>query len=364
MIVSSLVLVTGFVPISSYAQEEHSDEEEIEISLTQEQINAAGITTAKLVLTKINDSLFATGEVRANDYASSIITPRISSIIIERHTRMGDRVDLGQPLLTLFSVDLASTQARFINVSQEWKRVQNLGSDIVAAKRFIQAETDYRELIALLKAYGMSDEEISVLYNSGDLQKPGEYDLYSSQMGTVASDDFIEGALVEPGTVLFKLINEDTVWIESAVSSGQFDDAFGANSAIIKVDDFEAEARVVNAEEIVDEETRRRKIRLIVDNKDHKLHPGQFVAVEFLTTGEEDGFSVPKQAVLRSADGDWQLFIQDDDGGFLPREVEILRSSGNQYVVSDVKEGESVVITGAFFIQSELAKSGFSVHNH
>lgn len=369
-----LALVLAFALILpseiSYSQDVHADEEEahddeeIEIAFTQEQISAAGITTIKLCLDKVTESISATGEVRANDYASSIITPRIPSIIIERHARMGDRVDINQPLLTLFSVEMASAQAKFINVSREWQRVQNLGSDIVSAKRYLQAETDYLQLLAELKSYGMSAEDINRLYETSELSKPGEYDLYSSQVATIASDDFLVGALVEPGTVLFKLIDEDTVWIESAVSLGQFDQAFGASRAIIGVDDYMAEARVLIADEIVDEETRRRKIRLVVENKDHNLHPGQFVNVEFLIPGEEDGYLVPKEAVLRSADGDWQLFVQDDDGGFLPREVEILKSSGDRYVVSNVNDGETVVVTGAFFIQSELAKSGFSVHNH
>lgn len=354
---------------SSISQEVHNDdeahnEEEIEVSLTQEQIAAAGITTVKLRLDRITESIAATGEVRANDYASSIITPRIPSIIIERHARLGDRVDVNQPLITLFSVEMANAQAKFINVSREWQRVKNLGSDIVSAKRYLQAETDYLQLLAQLKSYGMSAEDINRLYETSELNKPGEYDLYSSQAATIASDDFLSGALVEPGTILFKLINEDTVWIESAISLGQFDQAFTSSRATIEVGDYIAEARVLIADEIVDEETRRRKIRMIVENEDHNLHPGQFVNVKFLMPGEEKGYSVPKEAVLRSADGDWQLFIQDQDGGFIPREVRILKSTGDRYVISDVNEGETVVVTGAFFIQSELAKSGFSVHNH
>lgn len=354
---------------TSFSQEAHSDEEnhneeEIEVSLTNEQIKAAGITTIKFKLGKVSESIAATGEVRANDYASSIITPRIPSIIIERHARLGDRVEVNQPLITLFSVEMASAQAKFINVSREWQRVKNLGSDIVSAKRYLQVETDYLQLLAQLKSYGMSTEDIDKLYKTSLLNKPGEYALYSTQTATIASDDFLVGAMVEPGTVLFKLINEDTVWIESAVSLGQFEQAFKSNRAVIEVGNYMAEARILVADEFVDEETRRRKIRLAVENEEHILHPGQFVNVEFLISGNEEGYSVPREAVLRSADGDWQLFIQDEDGGFLPREVEILKISGDQYVVSNVNEGETVVVTGAFFIQSELAKSGFSVHNH
>ena len=67
--------------------------------------------------------------------------------------------------------------------------------------------------------------------------------------------------------------------------SSQFEDAFNATRAIIKIDEFIGEARVISAGETVDEATRRRNIRLIIDNTDHKLHPGQFVDVEFLSPG-------------------------------------------------------------------------------
>ncbi|MBL4603794.1 MAG: efflux RND transporter periplasmic adaptor subunit [Emcibacteraceae bacterium] len=370
LILSGLIIAisSNIIPYANFnvalAQEEVHEEGEEEIILTAEQILSAGITTKTMMLDSIEKSLQTTGEVKANEYESVLITPRISSIVIDRHSRLGERVNKGQLLITLFSVEMASSQSKFINASQEWDRVKELGRDIVSAKRFVQAETDYREILARLMAYGMSNSDIDKLYKTSTLDKPGEYELYASKSGTISSDDFLIGAMVDAGTILFKIINEETVWIESPLPSSQFEDAFNATRAIIKIDEFVGEARVISAGETVDEATRRRNIRLIIENADHKLHPGQFVDVEFLSPGSNQGLIVPKDAVLRSSDGDWLLFVQDEDGGFLPREVEILNSSGDQYEVSGVVVGESIVITGAFFIQSELAKSGFSVHNH
>ena len=118
--------------------------------LTAEQILSAGITTKTMTLNSIEKSLQTTGEVKANEYESVLITPRISSIVIDRHSRLGERVNKGKLLITLFSVEMASAQSKFINASQEWGRVKELGRDIVSAKRFVQAETDYREVLAKL----------------------------------------------------------------------------------------------------------------------------------------------------------------------------------------------------------------------
>lgn len=355
-----LILNTSTI---TYAQEKTA-EEEIEISLTAEQITSAEITTQNLTLSRVEESLNTTGEVLSNAYASSLVTPRIPSIVVNRHAKLGEQVEKGQLLATLFSLDMANTQSLFINVSQEWDRIRKLSRDIITVKRYNQAETEYQKILAQLIAYGMSDADVDTLYKTGDLKKPGEYEVYALQSGTVTSDDFLVGALIDPGTVLFKLIDEKFVWIESAVPSSQFDLAFEATKAIIRLDDFIGEARIISAAETIDEATRRRNIRLSIENQNHKLHPGQFVDVEFLSLSTSQGFLVPKTAVLRSSDGDWTLFIQDADGGFLPREVDILKSVGEQYVIAGVNEGENIVITGAFFIQSELAKSGFSVHNH
>jgi hypothetical protein len=58
------------------------------------------------------------------------------------------------------------------------------------------------------------------------------------------------------------------------------------------------------------------------------------------------------------------IYLQDEDGDFKPREISIVRAIGDNYLISGVNIGERAVINGAFFIHSEFAKSGFSVHNH
>ncbi|MDX2457865.1 MAG: efflux RND transporter periplasmic adaptor subunit, partial [Gammaproteobacteria bacterium] len=78
----------------------------------------------------------------------------------------------------------------------------------------------------------------------------------------------------------------------------------------------------------------------------------------------EGVLAVPNDAVLRSMDGDWQVFVEHEDGEFEPREVEVIRTTAAFAVIGGVETGTRVVTQGAFFMQSELAKSGFDIHNH
>ncbi|MEA2094447.1 MAG: efflux RND transporter periplasmic adaptor subunit, partial [Pseudomonadota bacterium] len=63
-------------------------------------------------------------------------------------------------------------------------------------------------------------------------------------------------------------------------------------------------------------------------------------------------------------DGDWQVFVEHDPGEFEPREVEVIRTTAELTVIGGLEPGTRVVTRGAFFLQSELAKSGFEIHNH
>jgi cobalt-zinc-cadmium efflux system membrane fusion protein len=105
-------------------------------------------------------------------------------------------------------------------------------------------------------------------------------------------------------------------------------------------------------------------VRIEVPNPEDRLHPGLFVEVRIASGMSEQILAVPEEAVMRSADGDWQVFVEHEPGEFEPREVEVLRTSAGQAVIEGVAPGTRVVIQGAFFLQSELAKSGFDIHDH
>ena len=124
-------------------------------------------------------------------------------------------------------------------------------------------------------------------------------------------------------------------------------------------------AKVAQISHTLDESTRTTSIRLDVENQNDMLHPGQFVTAEIETSASEQALNVPEAAVLRSADGDWEVYVeQDEEGEFKAVEIKLVRVTGGIAIIEGLKVGTPVVTQGAFFVQSELAKSGFEVHNH
>jgi hypothetical protein len=90
-----------------------------------------------------------------------------------------------------------------------------------------------------------------------------------------------------------------------------------------------------------------------------------FVDVSVLIGAGEPVLALPESAVLRGPDGDWLVFVAGDEpGAFAPEAVELVRSAAGLAVIRGLPAGTEVVTRGAFFLQSELAKSGFDVHQH
>ncbi|MCD8531743.1 MAG: efflux RND transporter periplasmic adaptor subunit [Saccharospirillaceae bacterium] len=104
-------------------QNEHNDSES-SVRLSAEQRQQAGIISRIIPAEKADIPLRAPAEIRANGYRSFVVSPRVDSVVITRHVALGDHVQPGQPLLTLFSEGVASAQAELRSARSEWLRVK------------------------------------------------------------------------------------------------------------------------------------------------------------------------------------------------------------------------------------------------
>ena len=333
--------------------------------LNDEQRRMAGIETMIVRIAPVGEVITAPGEVMLNAYRTTNVTPRVAAQVTRRHVRLGDHVQKGQPLVTLSSVEMAEAQGKLMGADIEWRRVKKLGRKVVSEKRFVSAQIAQQQAIARVRAFGMTERQIDSLLTSGKASSAiGEFKLLAVQDGTVISDDFVVGELIEPGHLLFKISDESLLWVEARLTPHDSSSIVLGALARIKADDVWLTGKVVQARHTLDETTRTLAVHIEVPNPEDQLHPGQFVTAVIEAGGEQSGIIVPLAAVMRSPDGDWQVFIEAAPGRFEAKEIEVLRTVGDRMVIEGLDEGVSIVSKGAFFIQSEIAKSGFSVHNH
>ncbi len=350
---------------SKHEPHENNHDEENIVKLTPESITEAGIKVEILQPVTLEKEITAPGEVKLNSYLSSKVTPRITAQIVKRHAKLGDKVTAGQPLVTLSSVAVAQAIGELLTSHKEWKRVRQLGAKAVSAKRYNQAKIAYQQAKSKLIAYGITEQQIEEIYKQNSKLIPGEFQLVAPQDGVIISDNFIEGELIEPGRILFNIVNEDILWVESRLSPQQAENiSIGATAKILTPSGDWLPGKVIQKHHMLDEATRTIAVRIEVNNKDDKLHPGMFVETKITAGKGKNYLAVPVGAVLRDPDGEWVVFIQTEKGEFKPATVNIDKIIDNHAVIKGIAAGTPVVTAGAFFIQSELAKSGFAVHNH
>ncbi len=341
-------------------------EESGTVHLTPEQLKTAGIEVTRLALGNVTGTFTAPGEVMLNDYRTVKITPRIAAQIIERHARLGDIVEQDQPLVTLSSVEMAQAEGELLVADREWRRVKSLGRKVVSEKRYTEARVSRDQASAKVHAYGMSHDEITNLLDTKNkIAADGTFSLIATLKGRVLMDDFVVGERVEPGRVLMVIADESVMWVEARVRPADAARISSGNLATIQVGNRIFQAKVSQIHHTLDETTRTLAVRLDVKNDNDQLHPGMFVNVRIQTNTVIQALSVPESAVLRSPDGNWQVLVQQDEPGeFKAVEIEVKYVSDGKAVISGIEPGTPMVTQGAFFVQSELAKSGFEIHNH
>lgn len=344
----------------------HGDHEEAtDAELNETQRRMAGIETMVVRRQLLGEAVTAPGEVVLNAYRTTKVTPRIPAQVMKRLVRLGDQIKKGEPLVLLSSVEMAEAQGALLETNVELSRVKRLGRKVVSEKRFTSAQIAYQQAYAKVRAYGMTTTQIKRLLKQRDATKAtGEFALLSFQDGTVISDEFIVGELIEPGTVLFEISDESLLWVEARLTpEAAANIAIGA-AAKVSVGGRWLRGKVVQARHTLNPITRTLAMHVEVANPDDQIHPGQFVSVVIESSQKQSGIVVPVEAVLRSADGDWQLFVESVPGRFEPKEVEVLRTVGDRMLIQGIAEGITIVSKGAFFVQSEMAKGGFDPHNH
>jgi RND family efflux transporter MFP subunit len=344
------------------------EEESAGVKLTSSQLSLAEIETKPLSLQTLSYDIYAPGEIKANDYTSYLVSPRVDSIVLKRHVALGDHVEKDQVLVTLFSESVAEAQASYYVANAEWQRVQKLGRKAVGDRRYVEAQADFESDYARLSAFGLSTAAIKTLTKSR-MKKLGEYTLNAEIAGAVLSDNFRQGQHFASGDTLIELTNEQTLWVEARLAPTMRLYIPVGSAAQVVIGDTIYTANVTQKAHTIDPITRTRIVRLQVENDDHKLHPGLFADVYFSFATEQQVFAVPEEALMRGSDGDWQVFVEEN-GEYkgvevvLGRTLSDMDTSQKMREISGITAGTNIVVKGAFYVAAEIAKGGFDAHNH
>ncbi|MBS0215307.1 MAG: efflux RND transporter periplasmic adaptor subunit [Proteobacteria bacterium] len=319
-------------------------------------LKAAGIRLETVQASQVSGSIRAPGEVLDSAYGTTLITPRVESLVVRRHAKLGDEVRAGAPLVTLASVQVSDAQADLRVAEQEYRRVSALGPEAVAGRRITEARVALDRARAKAQAYGLPGSA------SGTVN--GQFTLFAPHAGRITEDDFVIGERIEPGKALYRLVNESVVWVDARLAPGTAPRIEPGHDATIVFNGRQLAGKVLRSAHRTSDATRNASVRIEVANRDDILHAGDFVEV-ILKADSEDAvtnraaseLSVPAGAIVQ-LQGDSVVFRRDAKGVIEPVPVRTGETLGERTVIREgLKAGDTVVVDGAFKLKAQMLKS-------
>jgi len=256
----------------------------------------------------------------------------------------GQQVHRGDPLFDIYSPELYSAQVEYLLALNQPTNLSGTGAQALQSSA-----------LAKLKFLDVPDEQIAQISKDGQARKTLR--INAPRDGIVAEKMVVAGQMVEAGMKLYRLADLGTVWVQSQIYEQDLSLVRLGQEATVSLSylpDRKFRGRVTYVYPTVDEKTRTAKVRMEFHNPGYFLKPGMFTTVELDAEVSPAALLVPDSAVLRSGENN-TVFVALEGGKFEPRTVALgLRAEGNLYqVLSGLSEGERVVTSGQFMLDSE-----------
>jgi len=316
------------------------------VTVSAAQRVAANITTAEVHEAAIAVPVTAPGILAVAEPARSIVAARVRGRIDRLFVdRTGAHVRRGEPLLALYSPELAAAEEEYIvalSGAAVSPAVDSTGMPILDAARK-----------RLIERFGLTPGQVARLRREGDA---GDVVTYLSPIeGTVIGKNVVEGEYVDEGTTMFELADLSRLWVTASVPERESALVRTGSRAEITVEAYPGEkfpGRVVLLEPILDAESRAVRVRLEISNRDGKLRPNMYARVG-MTSQVRRGLVVPSSAVLYTGENP-VVWVESGPGEFSPRRVHAgFTVNGVTEILDGLSAGETVAATGGFLIDSE-----------
>jgi membrane fusion protein, copper/silver efflux system len=261
----------------------------------------------------------------------------------------GERVRRGQPLLTIYSPELLATQEEYLLALRARK---DLGEEPLpeAAKGADELLASARRRLLL---FDLTPAQIDALERSGTPSRT--VTIASEISGYVTKRNVTQGEKIDSDTTLLDIADLSRIWVLASIYEYELPFVKAGQQADMTLSYLPGRTyrgRVALVYPVLESATRTAQVRLEFPNPELDLKPEMFADVE-LHSDLGQRLSVPESAVLATGTRSI-VFVARGEGYFEPREVHLgLRLPDAVEVLDGLSEGESIVSSGNFLIDSE-----------
>ena len=348
---------------------------DVEVLLPADALAKVGIKTSTIATVDASASVQVPGSVMPNAYREVKVTPIVGGIVTKVPVGLGDTVRRGDPVVVLFSAELADAQTKYLSMAamleadhRKLERTQQLVGIGAASRQELEEitavhtshETEVESARQRLLQLGLTGSQMDALKSPAQVVStvsvPAPID------GVITSRTANLGQVVAMGQELVVVTNLSNVWIIGDLYEQDFQSVQVGSEATIRTPVYAGSTfrgRVAYIDPRVDAQARTAKVRVEVTNRDGRLRLGMYVSMMFTTRGKDRAVVVPRAAV--QALGERMVVylpVKDEEGKFIQRQILVGQPIGDRYtVLGGLEAGDVVVTEGSFFLRAESLRN-------
>jgi Cu(I)/Ag(I) efflux system membrane fusion protein len=320
------------------------------VQISPERQQLIGVKFGMVEMKPLEKVIRTVGRVDYDEKRITTVSLKVGGWIEDLYVDFtGKYVRKGEPLLTIYSPELVSTQEEYLLALAAKKSLTKSSFPEVAGSGDSLAESARRRL----RLWDITDEEIKNLEETGKAKRT--LTLYVPFSGFVLEKSAYKGMNVMPGASLYKLADLSVVWLYADIYEYELPFIRLGQQASIQLSYTPGETftgRAIYIYPSLNPETRTAKVRFEIPNAHERLKPEMYANVEIkVPLGQK--LTAPEGAIIDT--GVRQMAILDKGNGYFePREVKVgPKVEGYYEVIKGLKAGERVVTSASFLVDSE-----------
>jgi RND family efflux transporter MFP subunit len=320
------------------------------IQISPQRMQSIGIQIGQVQSKAVSDDLRFYGNVQPNERRQAYVQTRFAGWIRQVYAdATGDFVRKGQPLFTVYSPDLVSTEQEYLLAKKNASSLEQSQISGVASG----AQSLVSAAKARLQQWDISASEIEKLDRTGEAIT--NLTINSPVSGYVTEKNAQPNMYAQPDTRLYTVADLSEIWVLAQVFQNDAGKIKPGDPAEVTVDTYPEKVFAGRVDYILPQvsiDTRTVPVRLVFANPGLKLRPGMYVNVHLkLRLGRQS--VVPASAIFHSGTRD-VIFAYQGEGNIQPREVELGPRVGDDVVITKgIRSGNQIIISANFLIDSE-----------
>ncbi len=320
------------------------------LQLSPQRLQAIGVTTAVAEMQTVSNELRVPGNVDVDERKRAYVQTRFPGWIQKVFVNATFQyVRQGQPMFTIYSPELVSTEQEYVLAKQNQETFAKdvHGAGAKESGWLLQAAADR------LRQFGVPTSEIARLEQTGAVQH--DITINSPASGYITEFNALPNQFAQAEIKLYTIADLSSVWVYANVYQTDVGQLRPGTPATVTVDAYPGRnfrGRIDQILPQVDPTTRTVRVRFVFENPGLVLKPGMFVNVGIaVPLGRQ--LVIPASGVLQTGTRD--IAFIDHGGGYLePREIEVgPRLDDHVIVLKGLRAGERIVSSANFLVDSE-----------